>query len=63
MARNGFSYLVVVGQSRGEFMTIDGISFSSELDMLRDLGVTGWELISIISAATETRYYFKRPRS
>ena len=41
----------------------DASTFHDELEMFRELGVTGWELVAIREANTKVHYYFKRPRS
>jgi len=47
----------------GELRASDGGSFATETEMLRELGVTGWELVAIRDAAGTVVYYFKRSRS
>lgn len=41
----------------------DASTFDDELEMFRELGVTGWELVAIRQAQNKVHYYFKRPRS
>ena len=41
----------------------DASTFNDELEMFRELGVTGWELVAIREAGDKVHYYFKRPRS
>jgi hypothetical protein len=41
----------------------DASTFNDELEMFRELGVTGWELVAIREARDKVHYYFKRPRS
>lgn len=41
----------------------DASTFNDELEMFRELGVTGWELVAIRAARDKVHYYFKRPRS
>lgn len=64
MAGYGWSYLVVTqAGATGELRASDGGSFTTEAEMLRELGVTGWELVVIREAAGTVIYYFKRSRS
>jgi hypothetical protein len=51
----------VVPASR--FQASDGSTFEDEQEMLRELGVTGWELVAIRQAGSNVLFYFKRPRS
>jgi hypothetical protein len=41
----------------------DDSAFTSEEEMLRELGVTGWELVSMRESKGRVIYYFKRSRS
>lgn len=64
MAGYGWSYLVVThALAESDFRTSDGGWFPSEADMFRELGVTGWELVSIRETEGTVIYYFKRGRS
>jgi hypothetical protein len=71
-AKNGWSHLVVTLPPRQEldeaqrarpFAATDGSSFPSEMEMLGELGATGWELVQVRESAGSLVYYFKRPRS
>lgn len=77
--RFGWSYLVVTatplpddgGQThRARYSAIDMGDFEDERTMLRELGATGWELVTIREAPTANPadppilyYYFKRTRT
>lgn len=67
MARNGWDYLVIVRGADGHFRQPEDSTapvFSAELEMLRQLGIVGWELIQRVDHEGDgTRYYFKRPRT
>ena len=73
MGKNGWSYLVVerpAGPVPDDpnpevppFRTRDGYGFSTEPEMFRELGTTGWELVAIRDEHGSVRYYFKRPRT
>jgi hypothetical protein len=45
------------------WLASDESTFSSEQEMFRELGVTGWELVAIREARGRIVYYFKRPRA
>ena len=45
------------------FRASDGGAFTSEAEMLRELGVTGWELVALRESPGRLVYYFKRPRT
>jgi hypothetical protein len=45
------------------FRASDDSSFVSESEMFRDLGVTGWELVTLRESQGRLVYYFKRPRA
>ncbi len=70
--RFGWSYLIVsrekVDGAPPTFRGDDGGLFDDEPQMLRELGATGWELITIRDqplpdALAQVRYYFKRTRT
>jgi len=64
MAGYGWSYLVVTqAGAGGELRASDGGSFATEAEMLRELGVTGWELVAVRETGGTVVYYFKRSRS
>jgi hypothetical protein len=66
MAGYGWSYLTVTHAPNGvaaAWRTSDGGSFASEAEMFRELGVTGWELVSIRESGANVIYYFKRSRA
>ncbi len=64
MSGVGWSYLVVTRDESSDVWrsSYDG-EFESELEMLHELGVTGWELISFRQSEGQLSYYFKRPRA
>jgi hypothetical protein len=60
----GWSYLIVVHEAGGEtWQASDDCTFKTEVEMLRELGATGWELVSLREANDRVIYYFKRPRA
>jgi hypothetical protein len=64
MGRYGWSYLMVARAHGAEtWSTSDGAAFASELEMFRELGVTGWELVAIRESSAGVIYYFKRSRA
>jgi len=72
MAGYGWSYLVVTlsedaaavgAKAISRWTASDASTFNDELEMFRELGVTGWELVAIREARNKVHYYFKRPRS
>ena len=64
MAGYGWSYLVVTQVvPGGDFQSSDAGTFATEDEMFRELGVTGWELVSIRETGGKVIYYFKRGRS
>lgn len=64
MSSYGWSYLTVVhAPGTALWRTSDDSAFSSEEEMLRELGVTGWELVWIRDSKESATYYFKRSRA
>jgi hypothetical protein len=64
MAGFGWSYLIVTESAdRQVWRTSDSTSFTSEREMLAELGVTGWELVWMKESKGSLMYYFKRPRA
>jgi hypothetical protein len=64
MAGYGWSYVTVThAPASAVWRTSDGGTFASELEMFRELGVTGWELIAIRESSGNVIYYFKRSRA
>lgn len=64
MASYGWAYLTVThARDSATWQTGDGSAFSSEDEMFRELGVTGWELVTLREAAGSLVYYFKRSRT
>jgi len=64
VASYGWSYLTVVhGRESATWQSSDASAFASEEEMFRELGVTGWELVTIREAAGSLHYYFKRSRA
>jgi hypothetical protein len=64
MAGYGWSYLTVMHvPDTLVWRTSDSSAFSSEEEMYRELGVTGWELVSIREFKGSIIYTFKRPRA
>lgn len=45
------------------FRASDQSAFTSEEEMFGELGVTGWELVTVRESAGRLTYYFKRPRA
>lgn len=64
MAKYGWSYLTVThATGSATWQTSDSGSFASEAEMFRELGLTGWELVTVRDAQGAVSYYFKRSRS
>jgi hypothetical protein len=64
MAGYGWTYLTVTHKPDSPvWQTSDSGTFTSEEEMFRELGLTGWELVSLRDANNSVIYYFKRPRA
>jgi hypothetical protein len=64
MAGYGWTYLTVTHAPDSQvWQTSDSGVFTSEEEMFRELGLTGWELVSLRDAKGSVIYYFKRPRA
>lgn len=64
MASYGWSYMTVTHALDTEVWSAgDDSAFSSEEEMFRELGVTGWELVTIRESKGKLIYYFKRSRA
>ena len=64
MPSYGWTYLTVTwAMATASWRTSDDGVFESEVEMFRELGVTGWELTAVREADGSLIYYFKRARA
>lgn len=64
MPSYGWTYLTVTwAMTTAVWRTSDDGVFASEVEMFRELGVTGWELTALRETGGSLVYYFKRARA